>query len=178
MAKPREFAHLIRNRFGSADNISNIRPVEGTPNPATADEIFIANSTANIGLSAGNSNSLPGHGTQVGWQLSCRYMIILNDRLIAYEFLITNFLNIQPAVVSTAVVPAASQGSGGGKYTSEEGSECGSSVTSESIPGGLHMSPRHNTASAHSGLESFFQELQERREEVDRLREEMEHVKV
>lgn len=66
MAKPREFAHLIRNRFGSADNISNIRPVEGAPNPAIADEIFIANSTANIGLSAGNSNSLPGHGSQVG----------------------------------------------------------------------------------------------------------------
>lgn len=78
------------------------------------------------------------------------------------------------------VVPPASQGSGGGKYTSEEGSECGSSVTSESIPGGLHMSPRHNVVgtSLGLGLDSIFQELQERREEVDRLREEMEHVKV
>ena len=81
------------------------------------------------------------------------------------------------------LVQATSQGSGGGKYTSEEGSECGSSVTSESMPGGLHMSPRHANAVATSlglnfGLESFFQELQERREENERLREEMEHVKV
>ena len=80
------------------------------------------------------------------------------------------------------MVPAVSQASGGGKYTSEEGSECGSSVTSESMPGGLHMSPRHNAGSNNLGLsyglESFFQELQERREEVERLREEIEQVKV
>lgn len=84
--------------------------------------------------------------------------------------------------VMSGVIHAASQGSGGGKYTSEEGSECGSSVTSESMPGGLHMSPRHNAVAASLGLslglDSFFQELQERREEVDRIREEMEHVKV
>lgn len=44
------------------------------------------------------------------------------------------------------------------------------------------MSPRHNVVGTNlglsMGLESFFQELQERREEVDRLREEMEQVKV
>lgn len=88
----------------------------------------------------------------------------------------------QVSNVAAAVVPATSQGSGGGKYTSEEGSECGSSVTSESMPGGLHMSPRHNAVGASLGLslglDSFFQELQERREEVERLREEMDHVKV
>ena len=50
------------------------------------------------------------------------------------------------------------------------------------MPGGLHMSPRHNAVGASLGLslglDSFFQELQERREEVERLREEMDHVKV
>jgi hypothetical protein len=50
------------------------------------------------------------------------------------------------------------------------------------MAGGLHMSPRHNVVGTSlglsMGLESFFQELQERREEVDRLREEMEQVKV
>lgn len=55
-------------------------------------------------------------------------------------------------------------------------------MTSESMPGGLHMSPRHNAVGASLGLslglDSFFQELQERREEVERLREEMDHVKV
>ena len=50
------------------------------------------------------------------------------------------------------------------------------------MPGGLHMSPRHNAVATSLGLslglDSFFQELQERREEVERLREEMDHVKV
>jgi len=148
MSKPREFAHLIRNKFGSADNISHLARSGDHPSHPTAsgtgDEVYSASSA----LTAGNSNSLPGHSSQ--------------------------------AVASAVpVVPAASQGSGGGKYTSEEGSECGSSVTSESIPGGLHMSPRHNVVGTSLGLslDPFFQELQERREEVDRLREEMEHVK-
>ena len=107
-----------------------------------------------------------------------RYSLWLNSFLfIWFDF----FYGSKKAVANTVpVVPPASQGSGGGKYTSEEGSECGSSVTSESIPGGLHMSPRHNVVgtSLGLGLDSIFQELQERREEVDRLREEMEHVKV
>ena len=46
------------------------------------------------------------------------------------------------------------------------------------MPGGLHMSPRHNAVPSYLGLESFFLELQERREEVERLREEMDNVKV
>ncbi|XP_059351694.1 transmembrane and coiled-coil domain protein 3-like isoform X2 [Daphnia carinata] len=152
MSKPREFAHLIRNKFGSADNINQIRAVENTPNSAAPEDAFVISPTPANNMSAGNSNSLPGHGA------------------------------ISQTIGSSAIVPAASQGSGGGKYTSEEGSECGSSVTSESMAGGLHMSPRHNVVGASlglsMGLESFFQELQERREEVDRLREEMEQVKL
>lgn len=148
ISKPREFAHLIRNKFGSADNISHLARSGDHPSHSTGagtgDEVYSASSA----LTAGNSNSLPGH-------------------------------NSQAVTSAVSVVPAASQGSGGGKYTSEEGSECGSSVTSESIPGGLHMSPRHNAVGTSLGLslDPFFQELQERREEVDRLREEMDHVK-
>jgi len=147
MSKPREFAHLIRNKFGSADNINHMAPHSSHPVVATGTDEVYSTSTA---LSAGNSNSLPGHSSQP-----------------------------VASAAQASVVPAASQGSGGGKYTSEEGSECGSSVTSESIAGGLHMSPRHNVVGTSLGLslDPFFQELQERREEVDRLREEMEHVK-
>ena len=69
MSKPREFAHLIRtsgfrNKFGSADNISHIRAVESTSNSATTDEVLVS-SPATTTLSAGNSNSLPGHSSQV-----------------------------------------------------------------------------------------------------------------
>jgi len=47
-------------------------------------------------------------------------------------------------------------------------------MTSKSTPGGFHSTTEHY----HSGLEPLFQEIQERREECDRLRQEMENVKV
>lgn len=68
MSKPREFAHLIRNKFGSADNISNLRVVEAATNPAILDETSVS-STVTSNLSAGNSNSLPGHCSQVTLQV-------------------------------------------------------------------------------------------------------------
>ncbi len=70
MSKPREFAHLIRNKFGSADNINNLSRNGDNATPgsiqtghATAEEAYSANIATT--LSAGNSNSLPGHGSQV-----------------------------------------------------------------------------------------------------------------
>jgi hypothetical protein len=62
MSKPREFAHLIRNKFGSADNINQIRAVENTPGSSAPDDPFVISSAAVNNMSAGNSNSLPGHG--------------------------------------------------------------------------------------------------------------------
>jgi len=59
IAKPKELAHFASSQFGSDANssIDDIVPVE----------IFTTNSTPNmIGLSAGNSNSFPGHDSQVG----------------------------------------------------------------------------------------------------------------
>ena len=188
MSKPREFAHLIRNKFGSADNINHIRAVENTPSSSAPDDAFVTSPATVITLSAGNSNSLPGHGatSQVAESLNYFVLCIVGRKKMLLNFYccLTNDLVLLffQAIGQSAIVPAASQGSGGGKYTSEEGSECGSSVTSESMAGGLHMSPRHNAVGTNlglsMGLESFFQELQERREEVDRLREEMEQVKV
>lgn len=68
MSKPREFAHLIRNKFGSADNINHIRAVEHTPSLSAPDDALVTSPATVSTLSAGNSNSLPGHGTtsQVG----------------------------------------------------------------------------------------------------------------
>ncbi len=59
IAKPKELAHFASNPFGSDtdSSIDKIVPVE----------IVTTNSTPNmIGLSAGNSNSFPGHDSQVG----------------------------------------------------------------------------------------------------------------
>ncbi|PSN54477.1 hypothetical protein C0J52_05558 [Blattella germanica] len=76
----------------------------------------------------------------------------------------------------------ASSSAGVIKFASEEGSEC-SSVTSESIPAGntTHQSSPHHPAAIHLAstynLEPIFTELQERREEIDRLREELDGVK-
>ncbi len=80
-------------------------------------------------------------------------------------------------VVSTPVAaPGISKGSDVALYTSsEDGSQYDSSMmTSKRTPEGFHSTPKHN----HSDLEPFFQEIQERREECDRLRQEMEIVKV
>lgn len=77
----------------------------------------------------------------------------------------------------------ASSSAGVIKFASEEGSEC-SSVTSGSIPVGnaTHQSSPHHPATLHLpatySLEPIFTELRERREEIDRLREELEGVKV
>lgn len=71
------------------------------------------------------------------------------------------------------------------KFPSEDGSEC-SSVTSESIPpiGNTphDTSPRHQIPAIHSSspysIDQIYLELQERREEFERIREEVEGMKV
>ena len=84
---------------------------------------------------------------------------------------------IQPEVISTPVAaPGISKGSDGALYTSsEDGSQSDSSMmTRKRTPEGFHSTPMHN----HSGLEPLFREIQERREECDHLRQEIENVKV
>jgi len=131
MSKPREFAHLIKNRFGSADNINTLA--------RNGDNASVDEEKAHHG-----SATLPG-GCSLG---------------------------------STNVSSSA----GVIKFASEEGSEC-SSVTSGSIPVGnvTHHSSPHHPATVHLptaySLEPLFTELQERRDEIERLREELESVK-
>jgi len=131
MSKPREFAHLIKNKFGSADNINTLS--------RNGDNASVDEEKAHHG-----SATLPG-GCSLGS---------------------TN----------------ASSSAGVIKFASDEGSEC-SSVTSGSIPPGnlTHHSSPHHPATLHLptpyGFETMFTELQERHEEIDRLREELESVK-
>ncbi|XP_043471242.1 transmembrane and coiled-coil domains protein 1 isoform X2 [Leptopilina heterotoma] len=135
MSKPREFAHLIKNKFGSADNINTLSHgstfyVNDTPHAGNGDNASVEEEKIHHG-----SATLPG-GCSLGSTHSAAAM----------------------------------------KFPSEEGSEC-SSVTSESGPGS-----RGQTHTCHGhrdtfSLKSIFSELQEHRENFDRMREKLEGLK-
>nr|CAD7455691.1 unnamed protein product [Timema tahoe] len=141
MSKPREFAHLIKNKFGSADNINTMS--------RNGDGGSVEDEKAHHG-----SATLPGNCSLGGGGGSAH----------------------------------ASSSAGAIKLASDEGSVC-SSVTSGSVP--HQVSPHHHNnnsqgnqhhegyhlTSATFNLEPIFVELQDRREELERLREEMEGVK-
>lgn len=63
------------------------------------------------------------------------------------------------------------------KFPSEEGSEC-SSVTSESGPGSRGQPHTCHSNNAALSLKSIFSELQEHRENLDRMREKLDSIKV
>ncbi|XP_068972829.1 transmembrane and coiled-coil domains protein 2 isoform X6 [Bombus flavifrons] len=123
MSKPREFAHLIKNKFGSADNINTLS--------RNGDNASVEDEKAHHG-----SATLPG-GCSLGSTHSAAAM----------------------------------------KFPSEEGSEC-SSVTSESGPGSrgqAHTCPSSNNAAL--SLKSIFSELQEHRENLERMKDKLEGLK-
>ncbi|KAH0569007.1 hypothetical protein KQX54_021713 [Cotesia glomerata] len=122
MSKPREFAHLIKNKFGSADNINTLS--------RTGDNGSIEEEKTHHG-----SATLPG-GCSLG------------------------------STHSAAPV----------KFPSEEGSEC-SSVTSESGPGSRGQAHACHSNNAAFSLKSIFVELQEHRENFERMREKLETLK-
>ncbi|KAL0122306.1 hypothetical protein PUN28_007205 [Cardiocondyla obscurior] len=133
MSKPREFAHLIKNKFGSADNINTLSHgstfyVNDTPHAGNGDNASVEEDKTHHG-----SATLPG-GCSLG--------------------------STQSAAM---------------KFPSEEGSEC-SSVTSESGPGSRGQPHTCHSNNALS-LKSIFAELQEHRENLDRMREKLDAVK-
>ncbi|XP_044581802.1 transmembrane and coiled-coil domains protein 2 isoform X5 [Cotesia glomerata] len=138
MSKPREFAHLIKNKFGSADNINTLSLdsngstfyVNDPPRAGTGDNGSIEEEKTHHG-----SATLPG-GCSLG------------------------------STHSAAPV----------KFPSEEGSEC-SSVTSESGPGSRGQAHACHSNNAAFSLKSIFVELQEHRENFERMREKLETLK-
>ncbi|RZF36920.1 hypothetical protein LSTR_LSTR004608 [Laodelphax striatellus] len=129
MSKPREFAHLIRNKFGSADNINSLTRNEEN-NGLEEERTHHGSATLPGNCSLGGS----GHG---------------------------------------------SNSATGGKFASEENSEC-SSVTSESIPGAQTASP-HSSNPANvappASLEHLIGELHSRKQEISRLKDKLESFK-
>ncbi|XP_018346122.1 PREDICTED: transmembrane and coiled-coil domains protein 2 isoform X2 [Trachymyrmex septentrionalis] len=125
MSKPREFAHLIKNKFGSADNINTLSLESSNGDNASVEDDKTHHGSA----------TLPG-GCSLGSTQSAAAM----------------------------------------KFPSEEGSEC-SSVTSESGPGSRGQPHTCHSNNAALSLKSIFAELQEHRENLDRMREKLDSVK-
>ncbi|XP_015120251.1 transmembrane and coiled-coil domains protein 2 isoform X2 [Diachasma alloeum] len=135
MSKPREFAHLIKNKFGSADNINTLSHgstfyVNEQPRAGNGDNGSVEEEKTHHG-----SATLPG-GCSLG----------------------------------------SSQTPGPIKFPSEEGSEC-SSVTSESGPGSRGQAHACHSNNAAFSLKTIFAELQEHRENFERMREKLDGVK-
>ncbi|XP_055701520.1 transmembrane and coiled-coil domains protein 2 isoform X2 [Phlebotomus papatasi] len=131
MSKPREFAHLIKNKFGSADNINQL-----SSNPEL--------NTLNLaGMESHSQHGAGGTSTP-------------NNTMV---------VTMPP---TNQVI--TSGGGGSGKFNSENDSEC-SSVTSDSLPAG---SGKNQLGANTVVLKAIIAELQERRDESDKLREKME----
>ncbi|XP_011309995.1 transmembrane and coiled-coil domains protein 2 isoform X2 [Fopius arisanus] len=135
MSKPREFAHLIKNKFGSVDNINTLSHgstfyVNEQPRAGNGDNVSVEEEKAHHG-----SATLPG-GCSLG----------------------------------------STQTPGPIKFPSEEGSEC-SSVTSESGPGSRGQAHACHSTNAAFSLKTIFAELQEHRENFDRMREKLDGMK-
>ncbi|XP_008205286.1 transmembrane and coiled-coil domains protein 2 isoform X3 [Nasonia vitripennis] len=147
MSKPREFAHLtrhlIKNKFGSADNINSIsrnNGDSGSVEDESGNKAHHGSATLPGGCSLGSNHSAGETGAATG-------------------------------------AAGGTSGQAGIKFPSEEGSEC-SSVTSESGPGSRGQAH----ACGHEGgrpcsLKSIFAELQDHRENMDRLREKLDAFK-
>ncbi|XP_058804689.1 transmembrane and coiled-coil domains protein 2 isoform X2 [Phymastichus coffea] len=153
MSKPREFAHLIKNKFGSADNINSI----------SHGSTFYVNDTTHATGNNADSGSAEDEGNKAHHG---------SATLPGGCSLGSN--NSGAGAVGTS----GQTGAGGVKFPSEEGSEC-SSVTSESGPGSRGQG---HTCGAHDGnricsLKTIFTELQEHRESFDRFREKLEALK-
>ncbi|XP_066249910.1 transmembrane and coiled-coil domains protein 2 isoform X1 [Euwallacea similis] len=148
MSKPKEFAHLIKNKFGSADNISQLSTwyVGPATNQTTGSEGSCADKHAAGGVEegAGQQKSGAKHGGS--------------------------------ATLPMTASQSSMQGRHSGaqrKFPSDDGSECESSVTSESI--GRYGHPQE--ASMQDSLTELEKKLKYFQEQLDSFREGLETIK-
>ncbi|KRT82984.1 hypothetical protein AMK59_4885, partial [Oryctes borbonicus] len=139
MSKPREFAHLIKNKFGSADNISQLSTWYIGPG-TTGSEGSGTN---------GGAGSDQGEKTHHG-----------SATLPA---------NLHSATSHSSMSQNVPQ-----KFPSDEGSECSSVMTSESIE---RYGRGQENASQDSKFKALYNELQSKEQECARLRELEENYK-
>ncbi|KAG5682224.1 hypothetical protein PVAND_011589 [Polypedilum vanderplanki] len=143
MSKPREFAHLIKNKFGSADNINQMSSNQDGREHHDIEPTTIDNNQTQGQIS---SNNLERGG-----------------------------------------------GNSSGKFSGDHDSEC-SSVTSDSAHGGLFLKCKHTAGSGSGGgagnstkdviqsqqiavtLKSILDELKERKEDFEKLKQKVERL--
>ncbi|CAG0893618.1 unnamed protein product [Darwinula stevensoni] len=136
MAKPREFAHLIKNKFGSADNITSFQKENG--------------STEN--KSHHGSSTLPPRLVSPTHQLSdAGHDVVWEEK---------NILN-------------APLDDGHSSNTSESGLH----ITTSQLHSPKSLLKQVQSRESTLSLDAFCQELQERREENERLRDELDNYK-
>ncbi|XP_076040703.1 transmembrane and coiled-coil domains protein 1-like isoform X8 [Oratosquilla oratoria] len=170
--KPKEIAHLIKNKFGSADNIKELASEDDRDEERTHH----------------GSATLPP-GTSLGSTFTSTTLHTSTNNPNTSTTTTTATYTSSHATTSTSYHHATN------KIGSEEGSESNSSVTSESVPGagsttlGHLSSPRNNQQHMGSidvgyyglptgmSLEQVVQEMYDRKEECGRLREEIETIK-
>ncbi|XP_076272483.1 transmembrane and coiled-coil domain 2 protein Dmtn isoform X9 [Rhynchophorus ferrugineus] len=144
ISKPREFAHLIKNKFGSADNISQLSRAAQSANQTTGSEGSCAGPSQE-GVageeSAANHKPTTKHGSAT--------------------------------LPMTASQSSMQGGVGQKRFPSDDGSECESSVTSDSI--GRYGHPQE------LNQEHYFTDLVKKnkllQEQVDALKESAENTK-
>ncbi|KAG0727522.1 Transmembrane and coiled-coil domains protein 1 [Chionoecetes opilio] len=162
ISKPKEIAHLIKNKFGSADNIKELAGEE------ERDEERAHHGSATLPVGA---SLVPPTSANTGAPLPSH----------------------QQSTTGQGAGGSSSGGHHGSKIGSEEGSECNSSITSESVPGGsttlAHLTSPRNHHSQLTGVDFFgpagtlsveqlLMDLRESREEIARLREEIDSTKL
>ncbi|KAB7500711.1 Transmembrane and coiled-coil domains protein 1 [Armadillidium nasatum] len=160
IGKPKEIAYLIKNKFGSADNIKELGEEE---KDEERNHHGSATLPPNSGLHPTSSSIALASKTPAGGSVGGG---------------------------GSGGAGGGGGSSGGGKIGSEDGSECNSSITSESISGGVTVPltsftspPNHHVMSSfevpigNPSIELIMQELKERQEENARLKEEIEMIK-
>ncbi|XP_022915682.1 transmembrane and coiled-coil domains protein 2 isoform X8 [Onthophagus taurus] len=135
MSKPREFAHLIKNKFGSADNISQL----SRPGTTGSD-----GSGTNGGAGGSDQGEKNHHGSAT-----------------------------LPANLHVATSHNSMSQNAPPKF-SDDGSECSSVVTSESID---RYGRAQEDPNQEYNLKVILKELQARSQEMDRLKEKVERTK-
>uniref|UniRef100_A0A182JRV1 Uncharacterized protein n=1 Tax=Anopheles christyi TaxID=43041 RepID=A0A182JRV1_9DIPT len=175
ISKPRKFAHLIRNKFGSADNINQLTSTWYTGSAADSDLSGMDVGSGTEGQQTTPNASGPGGGGGVGGQ-SNQHNISISDSE-GRRAGTTSGQGHQHQQLQVVSSGHRHHGPGpGGKY-SEHDSEC-SSVTSDSIPLGsdkhrLSCSQRCVNYKALNELREEYQKLKERLDRVDLIQKEV-----
>uniref|UniRef100_A0AAR5Q5Y1 Transmembrane and coiled-coil domains protein 2 n=2 Tax=Dendroctonus ponderosae TaxID=77166 RepID=A0AAR5Q5Y1_DENPD len=150
MSKPREFAHLIKNKFGSADNISQLSTEKLVEEGSGGNQ-----TTGSEGSCADKHQHQQASGNDPASQKSA-------------------VKHGGSATLPMTASQSSMQGRGAQrKFPSDDGSECESSVTSDSIGGYGHpqeTSMQDNLAELDKKLKYFQEQLNSFRESLESIK--------